>query len=281
MYDKVLSGEVHLIGVSVRNTAVHTDKKSSSSSYKGVIATFCKLKWDLHKYQPESVPMFNKLTDASHCSSFGNTFSLPLDEVMEQVREYDSNVSNNKAVKTIAPSGFVFHESRCGSTLVANSLAVVDPEMTRVYSESAPLISAMKACGAGQDGDKECDREKSNRLIQDVVYLNGRTNDMRETHMFYKIQSIGTTFIHNLREAFPDVPWIFVYRDPVQVMMSHIPSELSIRMAVCTRSKRFPSLQLLKYYSLFSDENIKKLSKTEHCAVHLVSEMRYDVTYDV
>ena len=108
----------------------------------------------------------------------------------------------------------------------------------------------MKACGAGQDGDKECDREKSNRLIQDVVYLNGRTNDMRETRMFYKIQSIGTTFIHNLREAFPDVPWIFVYRDPVQVMMSHIPSELSIRMAVCLRSRQYPSLQLLKYYSL-------------------------------
>ena len=45
-----------------------------------------------------------------------------------------------KNIKPVKPSGFVFHESRVGSTLVANMLAAVPTNI--VYSESAPPPAA-------------------------------------------------------------------------------------------------------------------------------------------
>ncbi|CAN0367157.1 unnamed protein product, partial [Ectocarpus sp. 13 AM-2016] len=36
----------------------------------------------------------------------------------------------------LPPKGFIYHETRCGSTLVANMLATLAP--SRVFSESKP-----------------------------------------------------------------------------------------------------------------------------------------------
>jgi hypothetical protein len=42
-------------------------------------------------------------------------------------------------------------------------------------------------------------------------------------------------------QAFPDVPWAFVYRQPVQTMMSHLdPAKNNQGNAPCMRSKRHP-----------------------------------------
>lgn len=43
------------------------------------------------------------------------------------------------------------------------------------------------------------------------------------------------------KQAFPDVPWAFVYRQPVQTMMSHMdPDKNNQGNAPCMRSKRNP-----------------------------------------
>ena len=51
----------------------------------------------------------------SKCSSSGNTKSISLKDELEK----DPNTRG----RFIPPTGFVFHESRVGSTLVANTLA--------------------------------------------------------------------------------------------------------------------------------------------------------------
>ena len=51
--------------------------------------------------------------------------------VVKRAREYDDREESDTLA--IPSSGFVFQESRCGSTLVANSLAAVDPQKHRVY----------------------------------------------------------------------------------------------------------------------------------------------------
>jgi len=38
---------------------------------------------------------------------------------------------------------------------------------------------------------------------------------------FFKFQSVLTFSLPEIRKAYPSVPWIFVYRNPVQVMVSH------------------------------------------------------------
>jgi hypothetical protein len=42
-----------------------------------------------------------------------------------------------------------------------------------------------------------------------------------EQHFFVKFDAWNTLDLPLIRRAFPDVPWIFLYRDPVEVLVSH------------------------------------------------------------
>jgi len=198
-----------------------------------------------------------------------NPIRISFQRAVKAAREYDIKIENNgDAVPySIPPSGFVFHESRCGSTLVANTLAAVNPEKNRVYSESAPFITALQACKK----IKNCNNSKHIALLRDVVYMMGRTNDIDESRLFFKVQSIGTNLIHIVREAFPITPWVFVYRDPVQVMMSHLknPKKVKKGMTVCLRNLRHPTLDIIHLVEE-QGESIDDISNQEFCAVHLV-----------
>lgn len=241
-------GELHLIDISM-----------GSHKYDSARGTFCKLRWDKHKADPSAVPMFKDLIGQS--GGCRDSVTLRLSDVIKVAKSADiASKGNPNAPRSIPPAGFVFHESRCGSTLVANSLAAVNPSNNRVYSESAPLITAMKMVGSD-------DSPEAKQFIQDIVYLMGRTNDPEETQLFFKIQSIGTTYISSLRRGLPDVPWIFVYRDPVQVMMSHMPRDTN--QAVCLRSQRSPPPGLVALIKRTSGRSCGSLSNFESCAAHL------------
>lgn len=189
--EMILSGQATLIDFRVLN-----------GNNFDAIGTFCEVDWHLHKDDPPSYAMFRSLTE--RCEK---KFSAPLREMAEKARAMDLS-GKYPSVKSIPLKGVVFHESRCGSTLVANSLQAFAPEKTRVYSESQPPVSALKLCSSS----RTCDEQKHIEFIKDVVFLMGRTNDKNEEFMFFKIQSIGTLNIHKFRNAFPDIPWIFVYR---------------------------------------------------------------------
>lgn len=96
--------------------------------------------------------------------------------------------------------------------------------------------------------------------------------------MFFKVSSVGSKRIDVLRQSFPSVPWIFVYRDPVQTMMSHLdPEKMQTKKvrggrdsAVCLRGRQHPPEDLVQLaYDL--GEDVDELSSEEFCAVHLVS----------
>lgn len=96
-----------------------------------------------------------------------------------------------------------------------------------------------------------------------------------EQRQFFKVSSVGTKSIDIFREAFPDVPWIFVYRNPVQTMMSHMDpakGKRGIQRAVCLRSITSPPADLRKIVSK-AGRDVKSLSNEEFCAAHLVSKM--------
>ena len=206
------------------------------------------------------------------------TIEINLSEVVKEAKSIDAQYSKLLSTKEVAvphsipPKGFVFHESRCGSTLVANSLAAVNPDKNRVYSESAPLITAMKIVSNDINNPKSAKSEEdAKQFVKDVVYIMGRTHDPEEENLFFKIQSIGTTYIRSLRASFPDVPWIFIYRDPVQVMMSHMPKPTE--HAVCLRSRAVTPPGLNDYVRSIDNRSFQSLTTYESCAAHLVSHI--------
>ncbi len=244
----ILRGELHLVEIDPNRGK----------------AFFCKLDWDAYKKDPPSLPMFRFLVSQSGCDGRKNNVVVDLAHMTEKAKAYDESLQqrNRTDVRPMGPTGFVFHESRVGSTLVANSLTAMNPSANRVYSESNPINTALKS--------------DNPQLLRDVVYLMGRTNRPEEEHMFFKVSSIGTKRISIMREAFPETPWIFVYREPVQTMMSHLdPAKVSVSkngriQAVCTRARHGPPQDL---HDLVEQQgrHIDELSDQEFCAAHLAS----------
>lgn len=231
--------------------------------YKGVIGVFCPIQWELHRSNPSKYPMFRDLIEASQCSR--QSIRMDLWTAVQQAKSVDA--ATPARTKVLQLGGMVFHESRCGSTLVANALVASYPDLHRVYSESPPPITALHACE-----DDTCDESLSDQLLTDVLYLMSRTtvHDTAEK-VFFKIQSIGTVGgLEKIARVFPTLPWAFVYRDPVQVMMSHLPDSRSIQYSNCLRTYHRPTTFYRNLIQRMAPtKSFDTLTYEEHCAAHL------------
>jgi hypothetical protein len=186
----IQKGYLHLVDIDLTHFPF-SDRNNGQSPYRAS-GRFCHLEFSKHKADPASVPMFKDLVQQSPACK-RSAVTVDLHTAVMAAREYDKKYSGDR-IKSMPPRGFVFHESRCGSTLVANSLASFEPSKNRVYSESGPPIAAIKAF----DLDHE---EESIQFIQDTIYLMGRTVDMNEENLFFKVQSIGSKSIWAFRKG--------------------------------------------------------------------------------
>ena len=280
IFELIAKAELDLIAIDTSNIIVSTttnpDGDVTTSKYEGVTATFCKLHWTKYKKDPPSLPMFRMLVEESDCDSSDNRYTMDLADIARKLDEHEAEYEEKYDVHVMPPAGFIFHESRVGSTLVSNSLTAMDPAAHRVYSESDPINQAFGACKSFT----LCDMETNVDLLRDVVYLLGRTSVPTEKRMFFKVSSAFTTRIDVMQAAFEYVPWLFVFRNPVQTMMSHIdPTKLKTFRgasypAVCLRSKHHPSeeLQSLVLDKYDPDRRASELSDVEFCAAHLVRD---------
>ncbi len=109
----------------------------------------------------------------------------------------------------LPPAGFIFHMSRCGSTLVAQVLAAVDAHL--VLSEPSPLEAVLRPPHS----------DASVRWVRAMTGALGQSRNGRQRRMFVKFDAWSALDLPLVREAFPAVPWLFVFRDPVEVLVSH------------------------------------------------------------
>lgn len=116
---------------------------------------------------------------------------------------------------TLPPSGFVFHMSRCGSTLVSQMLAACTSNI--VIAEAPPIDAAIRAQAAAAPVPPATRSLWIRRMIQAL----GRRRFGNEKNYFIKFDSWHMLYMDRIREAFPDVPWIFLYRQPMDVLRSH------------------------------------------------------------
>lgn len=162
--DGVVEGHLHLIDIIIPDD--DTIFSQSSYSVKGV---FCALEWSRQREDPTRVPLFEDMVrESSLCGVTRHTADLF--EVTQNARAWDlhfANITLTKRIekrarqkhlaqaeaepieRSIPPTALIFHESRCGSTLVSNVLSSFAPDgSSRVYSEAAPPLKALAACSA-------------------------------------------------------------------------------------------------------------------------------------
>lgn len=111
------------------------------------------------------------------------------------------------------PAGFVHHMSRCGSTLAAQMLAA-DPAHV-VLSEPEPLDAVLRWAATS-------DAPLADRItaVRAIVAALSRDRSGATRRVFFKLDSWHIAMLPLLRAAFPQTPWAFVYRNPVEVLVS-------------------------------------------------------------
>lgn len=205
--------------------------------------TLCRLDFDSYWRNPSKTPMFRDLVAASRCTK---DKSGSLNELYDDLKR-----------RPLAPTGFVFHESRVGSTLIANMLGSNPKNL--VYSESSAPPMVINHC------DK-CGEERRNDILRKLIGLMGASP--YHERLFFKFQSITVPNIAVLAAAFPATPWIFLYREPVQVMMSHFKRGSAARSAPCLREHRRPRKATADILGMDAAD-AASVSVEQYCAAHL------------
>lgn len=106
-------------------------------------------------------------------------------------------------------NGIIFHMSRCGSTLTSQWLAALPDSV--VLSEPEPVDTLLQWLPP-YGGEI---------LLQGLLSAMGQPRRESDLSLFLKTNCEHLLHIDRLLAAFPGTPWIFMYRDPVEVMVSH------------------------------------------------------------
>ena len=135
----------------------------------------------------------------------------------------------------IAPTGFIFHVSRCGSTLVSQMLAALSKNI--VISEASIIDKIVRANHSFPNISIE----------QKAIWLRWLFNALarkrfdEEEHFFVKFDSWSVLDLPLIERAFPDTKWIFMYRNPVEVIVSNL-REPGIQMIPGAIEAIFPAI---------------------------------------
>ncbi|WP_337846096.1 sulfotransferase [Sphingomonas sp.] len=141
--------------------------------------------------------------------------SRPLSRILRTRTDLAALIAGAADAQLPAPDGLVFHMSRCGSTLVAQMLAAVPQHI--VASEAAPVDAVVQwALTAGAPTAQQV------AALQAIVAAIGRRRAGDATRYFLKLDAWHVLALPLFRAAFPATPWIFLYRDPGEVMVSHM-----------------------------------------------------------
>jgi len=111
----------------------------------------------------------------------------------------------------IQPTAFIFHISRCGSTLLTQLLASL-PQCI-VMSEPPVLDAFLRHVEPSQTG---CES-----ILQGLINALGQQRFDDEQKLFIKLDSWHLCHLPLIRRAFPNTPCLFLYRQPNEVLNSH------------------------------------------------------------
>ncbi|HEY8918633.1 MAG TPA: hypothetical protein VIM87_19450 [Chitinophaga sp.] len=134
---------------------------------------------------------------------------------LESLSNADFLAEACKDLASLEPTAFIFHVSRCGSTLLSQAFSA--PEENIVVAE-APLLDEILRADEKQPGLGTATRETWFRA---ALKLMGQQRNYKESSYIIKLDSWHIHFYHLLREWFPQTPFFFLYRKPDEVIASH------------------------------------------------------------
>ncbi|MFG4003644.1 sulfotransferase family protein [Flavobacterium aquidurense] len=167
----------------------------------------------------------------------------------------------------------VFHVSRCGSTMLSQSLAT---SSENIMISEAPIIDQILRSDLFS-------LEKKTSLIQSVLKLLGQKRFPEQKHLIIKLDAWHIFKSAYLRSIFTDIPFALLYRNPTEVLKSHqkmmgmhmvpnlLPSQIfgiSVKEVHDLSFQQYGGLVLEKYFQGFldfyeMDQNVVMLNYNE------------------
>ena len=117
-------------------------------------------------------------------------------------------------INVLNPSAFIFHISRCGSTLLSQMLSL--DESNIVLSE-VPFFDELLRLRYRN----WVEIDTVNVYLTVAIKLYGRKTSRDESRLFIKTDSWHLHFYKQLRNLFPHVPFLLLFRNPLEVISSH------------------------------------------------------------
>jgi hypothetical protein len=118
-------------------------------------------------------------------------------------------------VPHLKPNAFIFHVSRCGSTLITQAFS--EEEQNIVISEAPLLDEILRA----EEKDPKITLTEKKHLFKAAINLMGQFRNTKESAFIIKLDSWHLHFYEQLRAWFPETPFFFLSRKPDEVLASH------------------------------------------------------------
>ncbi|RSV39700.1 aspartyl beta-hydroxylase [Sphingomonas sp. ABOLE] len=155
------------------------------------------------------------LKDSFFGDSVQRALSLPFNRVFRQTTRLDDFIDNAQAGQAAPVRGLVYHMSRCGSTLVAQMLGALPATLS--LSEPGPFDAAIRLVLRRAD----LAGARGGALLRAMVAALGRARSS-ERQCFVKLDSWHILAFPFIQAALPHVPWVYLFRDPVEVLVSQM-----------------------------------------------------------
>ena len=157
--------------------------------------------------EPINAPFFDD-TQQRCLSHPYNSHSLSV------VSSLDGLIDMAQTVPSVAPSAFIFHVSRCGSTLLSQLLSLNEHHI--VLSEVPLLDRVMRL----SEKDGTVSMHQQEETFKAILRLLGHQRTGQETHVFIKTDSWHLLTYETIRRLYPNTPFILLYRSPDEVVRS-------------------------------------------------------------
>src|SRR6185437_12594844 len=115
-------------------------------------------------------PFFQQTVDRAKTKNRGELFT-----------EFDVLLQLEKVLDSVPPTGFIFHSSRCGSTLVANACGTIADSIVLSEANAIDKLIARFITDAPESTVKE---SLYSVFLRGVVHVLGQRRTGRERHLF-------------------------------------------------------------------------------------------------
>ena len=166
-----------------------------------------KCRWKYFEGIAFTDPFFNETILRASCLEINSRYYRPVSD-MSILTEWAGTTHSAES------SVFIFHISRCGSTLLAQTLSLNDEHI--ILSEVPFIDDLLKLLTI----DEWLINVEYQGILKATIGLYGRRNDTNKKRLFIKTDSWHLYYLPLFRLLYPSTPFLLLFREPDDVLRS-------------------------------------------------------------